>query len=168
VLREALRPAAGRGAPVDPSVLTTGTSDTDTATTDRPAVSYEAGEVVGAVADELLARARDFADAAGLGGVLHPEPQSATGLRLSTLPADDAAHPERERAWWLLAGLLGQFEPNTPPPASLAPGFLHWLIDSEDASATAFWELLTCVRRAGGVHRTLRAAGGSVSSSEEA
>jgi hypothetical protein len=169
VLREALRPAAGRGAPVDPSVLTTGTSDTDTATTDRPAVSYEAGEVVGApAADELLTRVRRFADAVGLGGVLHPEPQSATGLRLSTLPADDAAHPERERAWWLLAGLLGQFEPNTPPPASLAPGFLHWLIDSEDASATAFWELLTCVRRAGGVHRTLRAAGGSVSSSEEA
>jgi ParB family protein of integrating conjugative element (PFGI_1 class) len=166
-LREALRPGAGRGAPADPSVPTTGTSDTDTATTDRPAVSDEAGEVVGAVADELLARARDFADAAGLGGVLHPEPQSATGLRLSTLPADDAAHPERERAWWLLAGLLGQFEPNTPPPPSLAPGFLHWLIDSEDASATAFWELLTCVRRSGGVHRTLRAAGGSVSSSEE-
>jgi ParB family protein of integrating conjugative element (PFGI_1 class) len=167
VLREALRPAAGRGAPVDPSVLTTGTSDTDTATTDRPAVSYEAGEVVGAVADELLARAMDFADAAGLGGVLHPAPQSATGLRLSTLPADDAAHPERERAWWLLAGLLGQFEPNTPPPASLAPGFLHWLIDSEDASATAFWELLTCVRRAGGVHHALRASGGSVLSSDE-
>ena len=168
VLREALRPAAGRGAPVDPSVPTTGTSDTDTATTDRPAVSYEAGEVVGAVADELLARARDFADAAGLGGVLHPEPQSVTGLRLSTLPADDAAHPERERAWWLLAGLLGQFEPNTPPPASLAPGFLHWLIDSENASATAFWELLACVRRAGGLFRELRAESRSVSASEEA
>jgi hypothetical protein len=135
---------------------------------DRPAAGDETTEVAGAEPDELLARARSFADAVGLGGVVHPEPQSATGLRLSTLPADDAAHPERERAWWLLAGLLGQFEPNTPPPASLAPGFLHWLIDSEDASATAFWELLTCVRRAGGVHRTLRAAGGSVSSSEEA
>ena len=167
-LREALRPGAGRGAPADASVPTTGIADTDTASTDRPAASDEAGDVVGAAADELLTRARCFADAVGLGDVVHPEPQSAAGLRLSTLPAVDAADPERERAWWLLAGLLGQFEPNTPPPASLAPGFLHWLVDSEDASATAFWELLTCVRRAGGVHRTLRAAGGSVSSSEEA
>lgn len=167
-LREALRPGAGRGAPADPSVPTTGIADTDTASTDRPAASDEAGDVVGAAADELLTRARCFADAVGLGDVVHPEPQSAAGLRLSTLPAVDAADPERERAWWLLAGLLGQFEPNTPPPASLAPGFLHWLVDSEDASATAFWELLTCVRRAGGVHRTLRAAGGSMSSSEEA
>ena len=167
-LREALRPGAGRGAPADPSVPTTGIADTDTASTDRPAASDEAGDVVGAAADELLTRARCFADAVGLGDVVHPEPQSAAGLRLSTLPAVDAADPERERAWWLLAGLLGQFEPNTPPPASLAPGFLHWLVDSEDASATAFWELLTCVRRSGGVHRTLRAAGGSVSSSEEA
>jgi len=168
VLREALRPAAGRGAPVDPSVLTTGTSDTDTATTDRPAVSYETGEVVGAVADELLTRARCFADAAGLGGVLHPDPQSANGLRLSTLPADDAAHPERERAWWLLAGLLGQLNPGTPPPASLDPGFLHWLVDPDDSSATAFWELLVCARRSGGLLREVRAASRSASASEEA
>ncbi len=168
-LREALRPGAGRGAPADPSVPTTGTADTDTATTDRPAVSDEAGEVVGAAeADELLTRARCFADAVGLGGVLHPEPQSATGLRLSTLPADDAAHPERERAWWLLAGLLGQLDPGTPPPASLDPGFLHWLVDPEDSSATAFWELLAWARRSGGLFREVRAASRSVSASEEA
>jgi ParB family protein of integrating conjugative element (PFGI_1 class) len=167
-LREALRPGAGRGAQDNLSAPTTGIAEASMVSADRPAAGDETTEVAGAEPDELLARARSFADAVGLGGVVHPEPQSATGLRLSTLPADDAAHPERERAWWLLAGLLGQFEPNTPPPASLAPGFLHWLIDSEDASATAFWELLTCVRRAGGVHRTLRAAGGSVSSSEEA
>ena len=167
-LREALRPGAGRGAPADPSVPTTGTADTDTATTDRPAISYEAGEDVGAVADELLARARSFADAVGLGGVVHPEPQCAAGLRLSEPPADDAAQPERERAWWLLAGLLGQLDPGTPPPASLDPGFLHWLVDPEDASATAFWELLVCARRSGGLLREVRAASRSASASEAA
>jgi ParB family protein of integrating conjugative element (PFGI_1 class) len=168
-LREALRPGAGRGAQAEPSVPTTGTADTDTATTDRPAVSDQAGEVVGAAAaDELLTRVRRFADAVGLGGVLHPEPQSANGLRLSTLPADDAAHPERERAWWLLAGLLGQLEPDTPPPASLAPGFLRWLIDSEDASATAFWELLAYARRSGGLRRQPGTAGDAESASEAA
>jgi ParB family protein of integrating conjugative element (PFGI_1 class) len=169
VLREALRLSAGRSVKSDLSVPTTGNADTGTASADRPAVSDETAEVAGTGTDELLARARGFADAVGLGDVVHPEPRSAAGLRLSTLPAEDAAaHPERERAWWLLAALLGQVDPDTSPPPSLAPGFLHWLIDSEDASATAFWELLTCVRRAGRVPHALRAAGGSVLSSEEA
>jgi ParB family protein of integrating conjugative element (PFGI_1 class) len=167
-LREALRPGAGRSAQTEPSVPTTGTADTDTATTDRPAVGDVAGDVVGAAAEDLLARARGFADVAGLGDVVHPEPRSAAGLRLSEPPADDAAQPERERAWWLLAGLLGQLDPGTPPPASLDPGFLHWLVDPDDSSATAFWELLVCARRSGGLLREVRAASRSASASEEA
>ena len=83
-------------------------------------------------------------------------------------PHDDAAQPERERAWWLLAGLLGQLDPGTPPPASLDPGFLHWLLDPDDSSATAFWELLVCARRSGGLLREVRAASRSASASEEA
>jgi ParB family protein of integrating conjugative element (PFGI_1 class) len=165
-MREALRPIAGRSAKSDLSVPAAGIAGMVSA--DRPAVSDETAEVAGTGTDELLMRVRGFADAVGLGDVVHPEPRSAAGLRLSTLPAGDAAHPERERAWWLLAGLLGQLEPDTPPPASLAPGFLHWLIDPKDESAAAFWELLTCARRAGRVRHALRAAGGSVSSSEDA
>jgi hypothetical protein len=87
---------------------------------------------------------------------------------LSEPPADDAAQPERERAWWLLAGLLGQLDPGTPPPASLDPGFLHWLLDPDDSSATAFWELLVCARRSGGLLREVRAASRSASASEKA
>jgi hypothetical protein len=89
-------------------------------------------------------------------------------LRLSTLPADVAVPAEQQRAWWLLAKLLGQIETDAAPPASLAPEFLHWLIDPADASARAFWELLACARRLGGLHGELRAVRSSVSSAEEA
>ncbi|MBK7792636.1 MAG: ParB N-terminal domain-containing protein [Betaproteobacteria bacterium] len=166
-LREALRPGAGRGAQDNPSAP-------DRHCGRQHGVrrsSYggdETTEVAGAEPDELLARARSFADAVGLGGVVHPEPQCAAGLRLSEPPADDAAQPERERAWWLLAGLLGQLDPGTPPPASLDPGFLHWLVDPDDQSATAFWELLVCARRSGGLLREVRAASRSASASEDA
>lgn len=168
LLRQAPRPGAGRSALADPSVPANGVADTDTFATGRTAASDETAEVAATEAGDLLVRARRFADAVGIGSVVHPEPQSAAGLRLSTLPADAAAHAEQQRAWWLLAGLLGQLEPDTPPPASLASGFLQWLINPEDASATAFWELLTCAKRSGGLHHELRAAGGSVSSPEEA
>jgi ParB family protein of integrating conjugative element (PFGI_1 class) len=169
VLREALRPNAGRSVKSDLSVPTTGPAGAAmAASADRPALSDETAEIAGTGTDELLARARGFASAVGLGDIVHREPRSAADLRLSTLPADDAAYPERERAWWLLAGLLSQIEPDTPPPASLAAGFLQWLIDPEDASAAAFWALLTCARRAGRVRHALRAEGGSVLSPEEA
>jgi len=167
-LREALRPGAGRGAQDNLSAPTTGIADASMVSADRPTADDETTEVAGAEPDELLARARSFADAVGLGGVVHPEPQCAAGLRLSEPPADDAAQPERERAWWLLAGLLGQLDPGTPPPASLDPGFLHWLVDPDDSSATAFWELLVCARRSGGLLREVRAASRSASASEEA
>jgi ParB family protein of integrating conjugative element (PFGI_1 class) len=167
-LREALKPGAGRGAQPNLSAPTTGIADASTASTDRPTAGDETTEVAGAEPGELLARARSFADAVGLGGVVHPEPQCAAGLRLSVLPADDADQPKRERAWWLLAGLLGQLDPGTPPPASLHPGFLHWLVDPDDSSATAFWELLVCARRSGGLLREVRAASRSASASEKA
>ena len=167
-LREALRPGACRGAQDNLPAPTTGIADAGTVASGRPTAGGETTEVAGAEPDELLARARSFADAVGLGGVVHPEPQCAGGLRLSEPPADDAAQPERERAWWLLAGLLGQLDPGTPPPASLDPGFLHWLVDPDDSSATAFWELLVCARRSGGLLREVRAVSRSASASEEA
>jgi ParB family protein of integrating conjugative element (PFGI_1 class) len=166
-LREAL-PIVGRSVKSDLSVSTTGIAGAAMASAEGPAVSDETAEIAGTGTDELLARARGFAAAVDLGDVVHPEPRSAAGLRLSALPGDHAAHPERERAWWLLAGLLGQLEPDTPPPASLAAGFLLWLTDPEDASAAAFWELLISARRAGRVRHALRATDGSVLSSEEA
>lgn len=168
VLRQALRPGADRNAQAGPPAPVNGVAETDTFVTGRCAASDETAEVAATEAGDLLARARRFADAVGLRDVVHPEPQSAAGLRLTTLPADAAALPEQQRAWWLLADLLGELAPDTPPPASLPAGLLQWLIDPEDASATAFWELLVCARRSGGLHHALRAAGSPVSSSEDA
>jgi len=122
----------------------------------------------GTEADELLARARRFADAVGIAGVVHPEPQSPAGLRIATLTDGDAEHPARNRAWCLLAGLLGQLETNAAPPSAPAPAFLQWLVDPDDPSATAFWELLACARRSAGLRWQPGAASDAASASEQA
>jgi hypothetical protein len=164
-LRDAVRRGAGRSAQANVSGPAIGIADAGTLFTDLSSAGDETAEVAGAEPCELLIRAKGFADAAGLVGVVHPAPQCAAGLRLGGPPADYAAQPEQERAWWLLAGLLGELDAGTPPPASLDLGFLHWLIDFENPSATAFWELLACTRRSG-LLREMRAASRSVSASE--
>ncbi len=122
----------------------------------------------GTVADELLMRAKRFAEAVGLAGIVHPEPQSVAGMRIATLADGDAEHPARHRAWSLLAALVGQLEPDAAPSNAAAPAFLQWLVDPDDASATAFWELLACARRSGGLRRQPGAVGTTVSAAEEA
>jgi len=122
----------------------------------------------GTEADELLTRARRFADAVGIAGVVHPEPQAAAGLRIATLTDGDAEDPARHRAWCLLAGLLGQLETNAAPPSAPAPAFLHWLVDPDDQSATAFWDLLACARRSAGLRRQPGAASNAASASKAA
>jgi len=122
----------------------------------------------GTVADDLLTRATRFADAVGIAGVVQPEPQSPAGLRIATLTDGDAGDPARHRAWCLLATLLGQLEPNAAPSNAAAPTFLQWLVDPDDPSATAFWELLACARRSGGLRRRPGAGGEAASTSEAA
>jgi ParB family protein of integrating conjugative element (PFGI_1 class) len=119
-------------------------------------------------ADELLTRARRFADAVGIAGVVQPEPQSPAGLRIATLTDSDAEDPTRHRAWCLLAALLGELEPTAAPSSAAAPAFLQWLVDPDDPSATAFWELLACARRSGGLRRRPGAACEAASASEAA
>ena len=147
-LRLALRSKGDRESQVDPSAPAAGSS------------------ADGAEADELLARARRFADAVGIAGVIHPESQFPAGLRIATLTDGDAEDPARHRAWYLLAALLGELEPNAAPSDAAAPAFLQWLVDPDDPSATAFWELLACARRSGGLRRQPGAAGEAASASE--
>jgi hypothetical protein len=109
-----------------------------------------------------------FADSVGIAGVVHPEPQSPAGLRIATLADGEAEHPARHRAWCLVAGLLGQLEPDAAPSNAAGPAFLQWLVDPDDPSATAFWELLACARQSGGLRRQPGAAGTTASASEEA
>ena len=122
----------------------------------------------GADVDELQTRARRFADAVGISDVIQPEPQSPAGLRIATLADGDAEDPARHRAWYLLAALLGELESNAAPSNAAAPAFLQWLVDPDDPSATAFWELLACARRSAGLRRQPGAAGESASASEAA
>ncbi len=146
-LRSALRSKGDRESQLNPSAPVAGPS------------------ADGAEVDELLTRARRFADAVGIAGVVHPEPQSPAGLRIATLTDSGAEDPTRHRAWCLLAALLGELEPNTAPSNAAAPAFLQWLVDPDDPSATAFWELLACARRSGGLRRQPGAAGEAASTS---
>ncbi len=167
-LRNALRPASCRTEQVGSSFAPTGDTDNVSATPGSLVVLEDPARVAGTRAEELLDRARDFAASAGLGSCVQADPQSGAGVRLSTLPTEDAAHPERHRAWWLLAGILGQLEPDAPPPVSLNLGFLRWLIDAEDASARAYWEVLACVRRTRAASARSDGVGGSVDSAGDA
>ncbi len=85
-----------------------------------------------------------------------------------TLTDGDAEDPARHRAWCLLAALLGQLEPNAASSNAPEPAFLQWLVDPDDPSSTAFWELLACARRSGGLRRQPLTAGEAASASEAA
>ncbi|HNC68505.1 MAG TPA: ParB N-terminal domain-containing protein, partial [Thauera aminoaromatica] len=93
----------------------------------NPSAPVAGSSVDGAEVDELLTRARRFADAVGISGVIQPEPQSPAGLRIATLTDGDAEDPARHRAWCLLAALLGQLEPNAASSNAPEPAFLQWL-----------------------------------------
>jgi ParB family protein of integrating conjugative element (PFGI_1 class) len=164
-LRVALRPRGGREAQASSSAPVAGFS---AASASLPSTDDPSTDGDGTAADELLMRAKRFAEAVGLAGVVHPEPQSVAGMRITTLADGDAEHPARHRAWSLLAALLGQLEPDAAPSNAAAPAFLQWLVDPDDPLATAFWELLACARRSGGLRRQPGAAGTTASAAEEA
>jgi hypothetical protein len=48
----------------------------------------------------------------------------------------------------------------------LEPEFIYWLADPADASATAFWEVLACLRRARSPEGGPNAAGGEANAAE--
>ena len=99
-----------------------------------PSTPVAGSAVDGAEVDELLTRARRFADAVGISGVIQPEPQSPAGLRIATLTDGYAEDPARHRAWCLLAALLGQLEPKAASSNAPEPAFLQWLVDPDDPS----------------------------------
>jgi hypothetical protein len=124
-----LRSKGGREPQVSSSAPVAGTpvNGASLPSTHDPSVDGDGTE-----ADELLTRARRFAEAVGIAGVVHPEPQSVAGLRIASLADVEAEHPARHRAWCLLAGLLGQLEPDAAPSNAAAPAFLQWLVDPDD------------------------------------
>jgi ParB family protein of integrating conjugative element (PFGI_1 class) len=114
--------------------------------------------------DDLTARARCFADAAGISDLLHAAPDAPVRLRIDVL-AEAEGDVARRRARDLLAALLGDGKtPGSPVGAEQA--LVHWLVDPDDAAATAFWELLACARRSGALRQPLVEASASASVAE--
>ena len=144
-LREGLRPASARGGQGEPPA--NWTEATATPPTVEAVAPLLGAEFPPPERDDLLQRARAFADVVGLGDCVQPAPMSSGGFRLAPIPDPVAAPPERQRAWGLLAGVSGQVDREALASVPLDPTFLLWLVNPADASATAFWEVLTCLRR---------------------
>lgn len=149
-LRDALRPGSARAGQGDAAANASDAGDAKHATVLAATSSPASSSAV--PAGDLLDRVRTFADMAGLGGCVQPEPGSAVGYQLAALPQAESSPPERRRAWWLLAVISGQIDRQAIAPVSLEPEFLLWLADPADAAANAFWEVLACLRRGRGLN----------------
>jgi len=118
--------------------------------------------------DAAFQAARNFAASVDIPDCVEPTADTPTGYRVSDLPIAETASPERQRAWWLLAGVCGQLEPGAAMPVPLDGAFLSWLADPDDAASCAFWAVLTTLRQSrsptGGAH----AAGGAMATDGQA
>ena len=104
-LREGLRPVSARGGQGEPPAhRTEATATPPTAETVAPTVNAESPPPE---RDDLLRRARAFADVVGLSDCVQPAPMSSAGFRLAPIPYPGEAAPARQRAWGLLAGVSG-------------------------------------------------------------
>jgi hypothetical protein len=147
-LREGLRPSATRGGQSDNLVPGTDANVTARHVEDAAPVGHAQGTHAGP--DELMRHIRSFADVAGLGDCVELAPSSFAGFRLAPITDSGSLPPALQRAWWLLAGVSGQVDAEATPPVPIGSGFISWLADPADASATAFWEVLSCLRRTRG------------------
>ena len=165
-LREGLHPTVARGGQGDGLVAGTDATAGSFSDVSTSVGQGEQGEQGPPAPDDLVRRVRAFADAAGLGDCVEPAPASAAGFRLAASPEQGNAPLAQQRARWLLAGLSGQVDAQALPPVPLDPEFIFWLADPADASATAFWEVLACLRRARSPEGGPNAAGGPANAAE--
>ncbi len=149
VLRRALRPASARSGQGDAPAIRTG--EIDTVPTAAAVASIEQAMFPAPGADDLLRCVQTFAEVAGLGECVETAPLSSAGFRLSSGQQEGAAGPIPQRAWYLLAGISGQVDAEARAPLALDAEFIAWLADPTDASSTAFWDVLTSLRRKRGL-----------------
>ena len=146
-LRDGIRLSVGRGQE---------RSDLDgvSARSNAPSLNYDRvmGEdmsrrALSAPIDSVFHAAREFAGSVNLHECVERTCETPTGCRVSALPSAETASPERQRAWWLLAGVCGQLKPDSALPVPLDGAFLSWLADPGDASSCAFWAMLSTLRQ---------------------
>lgn len=147
-LREGLRPTTATGGQGDTLVPVTGANVTARNAIDVAPAGHAQGAQDGP--DELMWHIRTFADVAGLGDCVEQAPKSPAGFRLASITDSGSVPPAQQRAWWLLAGVSGQIDADAIATVPLGSDFISWLADPADASATAFWEVLACLRRTRG------------------
>ena len=168
-LREGLHPTVARGGQGDGLVAGTEATAGSFGDVSAPVGQGEQGEQreLGSPApDDLVRRVRAFADVAGLGDCVESDPASAAGFRLAASPEQGDAPLVQRRARWLLAGLSGQVDAEALPPMPLESEFIFWLADPADEAATAFWEVLACLRRARSPEGGPNAAAGQANAAE--
>ncbi|MBX9606675.1 MAG: ParB N-terminal domain-containing protein [Gammaproteobacteria bacterium] len=146
-LRDGMRLSVGRGQE---------RSELDGASARPNALSLNNDRVMGedasrralsAPIDTVFHAAREFAGSVNLLECVERACGTPTGYRISALPMAETASSDRQRAWWLLAGVCGQLEPDAAVPVPLDGAFLSWLADPDDASSCAFWAMLSTLRQ---------------------
>jgi hypothetical protein len=98
----------------------------------------------------------NFAELTGIEECLRVDAVTPLWYRVDALPDLHAGNPRAstmQRAWWLLALLSGQLvddadgSSNRPAsPFASDTALLDWLINPNDATASAFWHVLTRAR----------------------
>jgi hypothetical protein len=142
---------AARAAPDDASVSTANSSPS------QPGDGLQPGTAHPAIpshtpAEQLIEHVRVFAAIAGIADCVRLHPAAPLGYYLEALPIADLGAPARRRAWCLLAGISGQLDHATPTQP-LDATFLCWLVDADDEGASAFWNILSLVRKSRGAGR---------------
>ena len=125
-------------------------------------------QILSASIDSAFQAARRFAESVDLLECVERTCETPTGYRLSALPMAETASPERQRAWWLLAGVCGQLEPGETLPVPLDGAFLSWLADPDDASSCAFWAMLSTLRQSRSTVSSAHAADDAMSAEGQA
>ena len=125
-------------------------------------------QILSASIDSAFQAARKFAESVNLHECVERTCETPTGYRISVLPMAETASSERQRAWWLLAGVCGQLEPDAPVPVPLDGAFLSWLADPDDASSCAFWAMLSTLRQSRSTVSSAHAADDSMSAEGQA
>ncbi|TAK40663.1 MAG: hypothetical protein EPO27_20635 [Betaproteobacteria bacterium] len=145
------RPAA-RAAPDEASVSTANSSPSYPRDGIQPRTAHPANPGGHTPTEQLIEQVRVFAAMAGIADCVHLQPAAPLGYYLETLPIADSGAPARRRAWCLLAGISGQLDDATPTQ-QLDATFLSWLVDADDEEASAFWNILSLVRKSRGARR---------------
>ena len=125
-------------------------------------------QTLNASIDAAFQAARKFAQSVDLHECVEQTCETPIGYRVSALPMAESASPERQRAWWLLAGVCGQLEPGAAAPVSLDGAFLSWLADPGDDSSCAFWAVLSTLRQSRSTTGGAHAAGDAMSAEGQA